>query len=125
MKQLLVFLLFLVFSTSVNGQNQDGDVKSYDYYCVFYGEVQVSGKVKPQKLIWGENKEEVKLTTSDGKSIDFNNMVDAANFLSKRGWKYLDCEIYHSTWCAFFVKTVKNDEEAKESLHFDVDFKKE
>jgi len=91
---------------------------------VFYGMMQINGKVKPQKLIWGENKEEVKLTTPDGNAIEFNNMIDVANYLSKRGWKYVDCEVYHSTWCAFFVKRVKSDEEAKEGLSFDTDFKK-
>ena len=38
-------------------------LQSGTLYCVFYGMMQINGKVKPQNLIWGEVKEEVKLTT--------------------------------------------------------------
>ena len=106
-----------------NAQNIKNDGEPYDYYCVYYGQAQASGKIKPTKLIWGERKDEVKLTNSAGDVIEFNNMVDVSNYFSKRGWKVFDVETFHSSWAIIFVKSVRNDNEAKEGLYFNKDFK--
>ena len=121
MKKLLLFCL-LTISLFVNGQDIKGDTKPYDYYCVYYGEAQLSGRIKPLKLIWGELKEEVELYSPEGKKIKFNNMVEVANYMSKRGWEYVDCKVYLGNFAVFFKKTVTNDKQAKEGLYFDTDF---
>lgn len=121
MKQFLL-LLFLVISLSVKGQDKDTTTIKYDYYCVYYGQLQVSGKVKPKKLIWGDNKGEVKLTDEKGKILDFKNMVDVTNYLSKRGWVFVDSELYHDVFFVVYKKNVANDKEAREGLYFNSDF---
>lgn len=122
MKRLL-FFLFLMVCLSVKGQDKTTNVKPYDVYCVYYGQLQMSGKVKPKKLIWGDSKSEVKLTNEKGKGLDFNNMIDVTNYLSKRGWTYVESEVFHDAVYIVYKKSVTKDEEAKEGLYFDSDFK--
>jgi len=123
MKKIFFYLMFLTISLSAHAQNTNDVKKTYDYYCVYYGQLQISGRVKPQKLIWGELKKEVKLTNPKGEEIEFNNMIDVANYLAKRGWRFIDNETYHDRFYVIFAKTVSSDEEAKEGLYFDIDFK--
>ena len=123
MKKLLIMLLFAFVTIGANAQNIKFDNEPYDYYCVYYGQEHVSGTIKPKKLIWGDRKDEVKLTNSAGEVIEFNNMVDVSNYFSKRGWKVLDIKTFHSYWAIIFVKSIRNDYEAKEGLYFNKDFK--
>jgi hypothetical protein len=108
---------------SVKGQDKTTNVTPYDVYCVYYGQLQMSGKVKPKKLIWGDSKSEVKLTNEKGKGLDFNNMIDVTNYLSKRGWAYVESEVFRDAVYVVYKKSVTKDEEAKEGLYFDSDFK--
>ena len=124
MNKLILSLVFLLLSLSVNGQEKNSDSETFDYYCAYYGQLQMSGKVKPKKLIWGDNKDEVKLTDKDGKEIEFRNMVDVANYLSKRGWKFVESETFHDACFVIFVKKITSDENPKEGLYFNTDFKK-
>ena len=123
MKRILLFL-FLMVCLSVKGQDKNTNVTPYDYYCVYYGQLQLSGKVFPKKLIWGDSKNEVKLTNEKGKKLDFNNMIEVTNYLSKRGWVYVDSEVFRDVVYIVYKKNVTKDEEAKEGLYFDSDFKK-
>ena len=124
MKKIISILaLLLCMGLTSMGQEANGDSKFYDCYCAFYGKAMLNGKVKPQKIIWGDTKKEVILTSSEGKEIEFNNMIDVANYMSKRGWVYIDCKVYHDTWVVIYKKTIRCDSEAKEGLYFDIDFK--
>lgn len=122
MKHLLLFL-FLMVGLTIKGQDKDTNVNPYDYYCVYYGQLQISGRVKPKKLIWGDSKNEVRLTDKEGNILEFKNMIDVTNYLSKRGWVLHDSEIFHDVFFAIYKKSVTSDEEAKEDLYFDSDFK--
>ena len=119
----LFFLMLLLLCTGAKSQDIKNEGMTYDYYCVYYGQAQISGKIKPVKLIWGDRKDEVKLTNSEGEIIEFNNMVDVSNYLSKRGWKVIDTGAHGSYWYVVYVKSVRNDKEAKEGLFFNKDFK--
>lgn len=123
MKQLLLLISMFFLSLNVNGQSTEKANTTYEYYCIYYGQLQISGKVKPKKMIWGDEKKEVQLTDAAGVKIEFNNMVDVANYMSKRGWKYMDCKTRGDVYGVFFKKEVSSDSEAKEGLHFDIDFK--
>ena len=124
MKRVIYTLLFLSLSWCVKAQDNNQPGKTYDYFCAFYGKLQVSGKFKPHKLIWGESKKEVKLVSQDGKEIEFNNIVDVANFMSKRGWRFVNNGTYIDAFYVIFTKNVSSDDEAKEGLYFNTDFKK-
>jgi hypothetical protein len=127
MKQLkiwsIMMLMALMMPMSTSAQNIKNDSEPYEVYCAFHGELQVSGKFKPKRFLWGEEKDEIKLTDKNGKKLEFNNMVDIANYLAKRGWKVRDCETFSSHIFIVFAKTIRNDSEAKEGLYFTTDFK--
>ncbi len=118
MKRIFYVLLFLALSLCVKGQDITPSVKKYDVYCVYYGQLQMNGRVKPQKLIWGDSKKEVKLVSQDGEEIDFKNMVDVVNYMSKRGWRFVDNETFHDRFYVILAKSVTCDDEAKEGLYF-------
>ena len=123
MKKMLLALLSF-FCLALSAQNIKDNGEPYEVYCACTGDWIISGAVKPKHIIWGDQKEVVHLTTKEGKKIKFNNMVDVANYLSKRGWKVRDSETLSTHIFVVYVKTVRSDDEAKEGLYFDTDFKK-
>ena len=122
MKKILL-LAFLFVSIFASAQNIKNDGEPYEVYCAFHGEQQVSGKFKPKRFLWGDEKDEIKLTDEKGEKLEFNNLVDVANYLAKRGWKIRACEPFMTHIFIVFAKTIRNDSEAKEGLYFDTDFK--
>ena len=124
MKRIFYVLLFLALSLCVKAQDITPFEKTYDVYCVYYGQLQISGRVKPQKLIWGDSKKEVKLVSQDGKEIDFKNMVDVVNYMSKRGWRFVDNETFQDRFYVILAKSVTCDDEAKDGLYFNTKYDK-
>ncbi len=123
MKRFIICLLsIMVIAMACDAQNIKNDGEPYEVYCACYGDLLLNGKVKPKKIIWGDLNDEVSLMTEDGKKIRFNNMVDVANYLSKRGWKVHNTETLSAHVFVVFSKTIKSDGEAKEGLYFDTDF---
>ena len=118
----MIALLFV--SVFANGQNIKNDGEPYEVYCAFHGELLLNGRFKPKSFVWGEEKYEVKLTDEKGKKLEFKNLADVANYLAKRGWKMRDCERFSTSIFMVFVKTIRNDSEAKEGLYFDTEFQK-
>ena len=121
MKKIL-FIAILFVSAIANAQNIKNDGEPYEVYCAIHGEILLSGRFKPKGFLWGEEKDDIKLTDEKGNKLEFNNLVDVANYLAKRGWKVLDCEKFSASIFVVFTKTIKNDSEAKEGLYFDKDF---
>jgi hypothetical protein len=119
----LLLLIALTMSISSSAQTIKNDGEPYEVYCAFHGELQVSGRFKPKRFIWGNEKAEIKLTDENGKRLEFNNLVDIANYLAKRGWKVRDTETFSANIFIVFAKTIRNDSEAKEGLFFNTDFK--
>ena len=122
MKKILLLALLFV-SAFANAQNIKNDGEPYEVYCAFHGELLLSGRFKPKSFIWGDEKDDIKLTDENGKKLEFNNLVDVANYFAKRGWKVRDCEKFSASIFIVFAKTIRNDSEAKEGLYFDADFK--
>lgn len=118
----MLFIVFLFVSMFANAQNIKNDGEPYEVYCAFHGELQLNGKFKPKSFLWGEENHEIKLTDENGKKLKFNNLIEVANYLAKRGWKVRDCETFRSSIFIVFAKTIKKDIEAKEGLYFDTDF---
>ena len=127
MKKVLLFALFAVFSLVVNAQNYKNDGKSYAFYCQLVGFKNLAAQLR-LKVLWNNMKDENNLRDENGKKIEFNTMVDAMNYMSKRGWDYVECVTYkegtNNVVHYIFRKYVTNDEEAKEGLYFESDFKK-
>lgn len=42
----------------------------------------------PAYSIWNGLKSQQKLVDENGKEIDFNSIVDAANYMSEKGWNF-------------------------------------
>jgi hypothetical protein len=127
MKKVLLFALFAVFSLVVNAQNYKNDGKPYAFYCQLVGFKNLAAQLR-LKVLWNNMKDENNLRDENGKKIEFNTMVDAMNYMSKRGWDYVECVTYkegtNNVVHYIFRKYVTNDEEAKEGLYFESDFKK-
>lgn len=121
MKKVVLSLIFLMLAIGVNAQNAKKDGEPYLFYCQFVGEMQSSGRIKPIKFVWPNLKENTKLTDEKGNVIEFYRMIDVINYLAKRGWALDSFESYYSLIYYYFKKTVTNDEEAKENLHFKSD----
>lgn len=119
-------LLVVLLSASVYSQNYKNDGQPYAFYCQLKGYENLAGQLR-LKILWNNMKEENNLRDKDGKKIEFSTMVDAMNYMSKRGWEYVDNVIYkdgsHNVVHYIFKKIVTKDEDAKEGLYFETDFK--
>ena len=121
MKKAVLSLIFLMLAIGVNAQNAKKDGEPYLFYCQYVGEMLTSGRVKPIIFLWPNLKENTKLTDEKGNVIEFYKMIDVVNYLAKRGWALDSFQYYNSRVFYTFKKTVTNDEEAKENLHFKSD----
>lgn len=128
MKKVLLFVMFCMMSISMNAQNVKNDGKPYAFYCQIVGWQNLGGQLR-MKMLWDNQKEENNLRDENGKKIEFQTMVDAMNYMSKRGWDYVECVTYGDIGKPevvhyIFRKYVTKDEEAKENIYFESDFKK-
>ena len=73
--------------------------------------------------MWNNLKEETTLCDEKGEKIDLQNLIDAMNYMSKRGWEFVQCERYNDEYHYILKKQVTSDQEAKEGLYFQTDFK--
>lgn len=78
--------------------------------------------------IWGALRSELKFVDDNGEEINFNSMVDAANYMVDKGWVFQ--QAYSSTYNSkpiihwIFYKDVKNIEEAKKGIKTKSEFEK-
>lgn len=118
----IAFILCLFFPLLTFAQN-------HKYYCEVTGtEKDLSNGMKiifdfgtnPSYNFWGDLNAKLIFVDRDGSNIDFNTMVDAANFLSEKGWTFL--QAYSSAhgerivehW--IFCKEAATKEQAKEGI---------
>lgn len=119
----VVFALLMMFSLNINAQNVKNDGKPYAFYCQLLGKMNLAGQLR-LTILWDNMRTENNLRDENGKKIEFATMVDAMNYMSKRGWEYVDNVTYGNVVHYVFKKIVTNDEEAKEDLYFESDYKK-
>ena len=78
--------------------------------------------------MWGDLSSKLKFVDEKGKEIDFNSMVDAANYMVQRGWVFQ--QAYSSLYGGspiihwIFFKDVENMEQAKEGILTKEEFQK-
>ncbi len=127
MKKVLLLIFLCAISFAVKAQNCKNDGKPYAYYCQIVGWENLAGQLRI-KMLWDNQRFENNLRDENGKKIEFATMVDAMNYMSKRGWDYVECVTYaefgkQNVVHYIFRKMVTNDEEAKENIYFESDFK--
>ena len=121
MKKSLLLVLFIVFSLVSYAQNFKNDGKPYSYFCEIYRYGTTNIEIK-----WPENKKDTHLSDENGKLLEFNNVFEALNYMSKRGWELVSVTYVNERTgekAYILKKMVSNDKEAKEGLYFDKDFK--
>ena len=117
MKKLLLSTLFAIAALSCNAQSE-----KYPYYCMINGFRNLAGQVRIE-VEWGEKPDLVYLRDERGKKIEFNNLTDILNYMSKRGWEFMSTAYYDDRVHYLLKKNVSSPEEAKEGLRFDTDKK--
>ena len=129
-KKLLVLSFLLVLALGVYAQNKR-------YYCEIKGvEKDFSSGLKivfdfgnnPVYSAWGGLKNKQKLVDENGEEIPFNSMVDAGNYMSDKGWNFLQAytSVYGSQaivhW--IFYKDAESPEKAIEGIETKETYKK-
>lgn len=116
MKKIIACLIvFVALSTQAQSRKYFCEIKGIDkelssgLKIVFdFGESSVYS-------IWGGLKSKQKLVDEQGKEIEFNSMVDAANYMTQKGWQFQQAytsvyggnAIHH--WIFFKEATSKED----------------
>ena len=126
----IFLLLFATLSLSITAQ-------THRYYCEVKGiEKSLSSGLKiifdfgssPSYNIWGDLRSKLKFVDENGKEIEFNSMVDAANYMVDRGWTFQ--QAYSSLYGGspiihwIFYKDAESFEKAREGIVTKEDFQK-
>lgn len=116
MKKYYVTLLFTLFASISFAQTEEVAPETSEpvrYYCEVKGyEKSLTSKVKiifdfgetVSKDVWGCKSKKLTLVDENCKKMKFKSIVDAANFMSKRGW------ILHQAYSAAYAskKSIKH-----------------
>lgn len=125
MKKLL-FISMLLFSICSFAQNED----THRVYCELLGTAKFMSTKVTVSVDFGQDEQgwNAKLVDENGKSMSFNSMVDAMNFMGKLGWKFEQAYtigsggnfVYH--W--LLSKDLSNGESIKDGIVTKSDVKK-
>ena len=121
MKKILLLVISFLITSTINAQEPTNRV-----YAELLGtQSNVLGLNKNCKVTidlgqFQSTFKDYKLQDENGKDIKFNSMVDAMNYMGKRGWKFVQAyfvtigkqHVYH--WLLY--KDVKSDDEIFEGL---------
>lgn len=122
MKKIILLFIVMLMTVGANAQNYKNDGKPYDYFCMMQGFKNLSGVLRIQ-IIWDKKEKHEYLRDENGEKVEFKSIVDMLNYMSKRGWTYVEQVVYDKVQNYVFKKTVTSDAEAKEGLYFESDFK--
>lgn len=130
---LLVFCITLSFA-----QSRINEDKTRRYYCEVKGvEKELSSELKiifdfgerASFNVWGGLTSKLKFVDDNGKDIEFNSMVDAANYMVERGWVFQ--QAYSSVYLSkkpvihwIFYKDASSFEEARKGILTKEEYKK-
>ena len=130
MNKLILVILTMILPISIYAQSKK-------YYCEVKGvEKELTAGLKivfdfgnnPVYSAWGGLKSKQKLVDEKGEEIPFNSMVDAGNYLSDKGWTFVQAytSVYGSQaivhW--IFVKEATSPEEAVKGIMTKDDYNK-
>ena len=129
MNKLILVILTMILPISIYAQSKK-------YYCEVKGvEKELTAGLKivfdfgnnPVYSAWGGLKSKQKLVDEKGDEIPFNSMVDAGNYLSDKGWTFLQAytSVYGSQaivhW--IFTKEADSPEDATKGIMTKDDYK--
>ena len=129
MKKIFVLAIGLLFGIAAFAQNENGEAQPYKVYCEliarprsFSTKVDVELDFGQANNFWSGDR---RLFDEDGKAIVFNSMLDAANYMARRGWELETAfptfeissgsSISHATHWVMF-KFVTDDSQITENL---------
>lgn len=115
MKKLLLVALVSIATLPCFAQSG-----KYPYYCTINGSQNLAMKIRIE-IEWGESKDKVYLRDEKGKKIEFNNLTDILNYMSKRGWEFVSVTYQDKVVHYLLKKNVSSPEEAKQGLRFNTD----
>ena len=122
MNRFIVIFISMLISISIQAQGRK-------YFCEIKGiEKEFTAGLKivfdfgqdPVYSIWGDLKSQQKLVDENGQEIEFNSMVDAANYMASKGWNFQ--QAYTSVYSGkaiqhwIFFKDAKSSEEAVKGI---------
>ena len=130
MKNKLLLLVLVLYPTMMSAQN-------HRYYCEVKGiEKTLTSGLKiifdfgtsQSYNAWGDLRGKLKFVDEQGKEIEFNSMVDAANYMVDKGWTFQ--QAYSSTYSGkpvihwIFYKDSENFDMAREGIMTKEDYQK-
>lgn len=118
MKKLLLMLALLVVMTA-NAQEQ----AKRDFFCAVTPNAPHNAKTSA-KVVWQSQKSPITLMDKDGKELEFNSIIDILNYMSEKGWEYIERYEYNGDVFFMMKKKSSNENDAKSGLYFKSDFKK-
>ena len=139
MNKYLIACLLTYCITYSFAQSRIDEEKIRRYYCEVKGmEKDLSSEFKiifdfgerSSFNVWGDLTNKLKFVDENGKEIEFNSMVDAANYMVERGWIFQ--QAYSSIYISkkpvihwIFYKDAKNFEEARKGILTKEEYKKQ
>ena len=131
MKTFLTAFLFVFCATFAFPQSKtEKSIKTRRFYCEVKGvEKEITNGFKiifdfgerASFNMWGSLSSKLKFVDSDGEEIEFNSMLDAANYMVERGWIFVQAysSVYESKkpvlhW--IFYKDAIDFEDAKRGI---------
>lgn len=100
----------------------------YKVYCQIVGSETLTGDVKI-RIDFGQDKSDnSKIVDKEGNDIKFNSMIDAVNYVAKKGWAFEQTYAYRegnsSVYHYMFSKMVTDDSQIRGDIRIKEDFKK-
>lgn len=96
MKKFL-FLLFSLLTIVVSANAQESDNKEYDVYALLVGTQKMIGNKVTITIDYGQattffenTARTMQVIDKDGNATKFNSIIDACNYMSSKGWVYVN-----------------------------------
>lgn len=141
MRKLIVLGVLVLLSVSAFSQTQTLATKNvtaqHRYYCEVKGiEKELSSGLKiifdfgtkASYNMWGDLSSKLKFVDENGDVIEFNSMVDAANYMVSKGWIFQ--QVYSSAYGGrpiihwIFYKDAENMKKAREGIMTKAEYQK-
>jgi hypothetical protein len=105
----IILLLFLCVSLAANAQEN----VTHDFYIAVY----YTGS---QCVVMTTGVDKATVTEDDGKPVKFQNTIEMLNYLSGKGWKYVDKMTFSGGASGFLLsKETKDDNKALKDLNIE------
>jgi hypothetical protein len=126
MKKFYLLALFVVLNIEVNAQNQSEE--PYEFFI----DVALNHGKEYTAAVAFTNDEKEWICDENGNKMKFKNKSNVINYFTKKGWTFVQINTYTisagmSTAVSDYMllkKCVKSEEEAKEGIKIESDFKK-